>query len=187
MKENISKRSASYRFDAFLMHLIQDVTKKPSAEILNFFYELAGQVIDIGIEKRTGRGFDKKIVDYFPGTSIPFYMRIKGHERQPYNYTTRQYEGDVTFSSKVELTFPAESSFMNEQQLADIAVGLMERALLGGEEVVVAAFAKPEIKSPKMYQKLMSAFVGRPEPEKKSRKKKENKEEADETIPARES
>ena len=38
------KTKLNYRFDAFLLHLVQEATKRPSAEILNFFNELGKQV-----------------------------------------------------------------------------------------------------------------------------------------------
>lgn len=150
----------SYRFDAYLLALIQEVTKRPSADILNFFNELAKQVCDIGSENRTGNGIRKNITNYFPGTSIPFHMLVKGNKQyQAWNNKTREYEGDQILMCYVEIGFPDKALHIKAQDLDDIAVALMEKALLGGEEVNMPPFIKPEIKTPKMYKELMDAFT----------------------------
>jgi hypothetical protein len=171
--EKTFKIEASYRFDAFLMHLVQDTTKRSSADILNFFHELGRQVSEMGFIKNKGRGIRKEMHDYFPGTSIPFHMLVKGHKsygRWDYS-TNKQIKADSYWCS-VEVGFPSQITSIKEEELQNISVGLMEKALLDGGEVVVAPFVRPEIKTPKMYIALMNAFAGRPEPEKKRRKKK---------------
>jgi hypothetical protein len=166
----------SYKFDSYLMHLIQEVTKRPAAEILAFFHELSTQVSDIGMEKRTGRGIRKSIVDYFPGSSIPFHLTVKGHKRRSADYDSvkREYVNHhEVFACSAEVGFPESSTWMKEDDLKAISVALMEKALLGGDDVVVEGFKKPEIRTPKMYKPLMDAFSGRPPEEKKEKKKDE--------------
>ncbi len=157
-----------YQFDAHLLYLVQEVSKRPSAEILNFFNELGKQVCDIGIENRTGRSIRKNLVEYFPGTSIPFRMLVKGYKSRQY----RQHppgggayaaEDEEFMSCYIEVGFPDKKLHVKSQDLDDIAVQLMERALLGGDEVKMAPFIRPEIKTPRMYKALMKAFSGRPE------------------------
>lgn len=164
----------SYTFDAYLLYLIQDVTKKPTAEILNFFNELGKAVSEIGTEKRTGQGIRKEITDFYPGSSIPFHMLVKGHKRnQNWNNQTRSYEGISEFMMcYVEIGFPDKALHIKAQDLDEIAVAIMEKALMDGEEVEMAPFVKPEFRSPKMYKDLMGSFAGRPVEEKPKRRKK---------------
>lgn len=171
----------NYRFDSFLMYLIQDVTKRPSIEIINFFHELSTQVAEMGQEKRTGHGIHKKIDDYFPGTSIPFYLELKGspNVNRRYDRKTGQYISDekTTFSCYVEVSFPNRPTYMDAKVLEEIGDFLMEKALLGVEvpadSPANAPFARPETSSPKMYKDLMDLYAGRPVAEKPKRKKKE--------------
>ena len=166
-KDQVYKIESTYKFDSYLMHLVQEVTQRPPAEILAFFYELATQITEIGISKKNANGIKKKVVDYFPGTSIPFNIVVKG--RPWYNH---KLNVDV-FHCDVEVSFPDQPTYVNEKELKDLSVLLMEKALLGGEDVVVPDFQKPEISAPKMYKDLMDAFAGRPaEPKKKKKKRK---------------
>jgi len=168
------KVRASYHFDKFLMYLIQDVTKKPSAEILNFFYELAGQIGQIGFRNMTGHSIDKKIDDYFPGTSIPFHMRVKGRKGWThYDYNTKHHEQEnETFSANVEVGFPDCSTYIEEKQLNDAATAIMEQHLLGGDALDLPPFEKPVQRSARMFKAVMDEFAGRPKPERKKRGKK---------------
>jgi len=166
-QEKVYKIESSYKFDSYLMHLIQEVTKRSPAEILAFFHELASQIAEIGVKKKTGTGIKKNLTDYFPGTSIPFNILVKG--RPYYHY---QDKLDV-FKCYIEVGFPDQPTYMNEEDLKNLSVLLMEKALLGGDDVVVPDFKKPEIRTPKMYKVLMDAFAGRPAPESK-RKKRNN-------------
>jgi hypothetical protein len=174
-----------YRFDQYLMHLIQEVTKRPPIEILAFFYELSEQVADIGSKtamKDGNRRIRKKIVEYFPGTSIPFRILVTGSRRTVYqkgahgNYSTH----DGSFECWAEVGFPENRTYIKEKDLRVITDALMEKALLDAplDNVVLPEFAKPVIKTPKMYKPLMDAFLGRKSEPKKSRKKK-----ADGTTP----
>jgi hypothetical protein len=170
MSEEVLKIKTTYKFDSFLMYLIQDITKRSSAEILNFFYELTTQVREVGLANRTGNGIHKKIADFFPGTSIPFHVEVRGQCRiDQYDLVTRKYSGVPYFKCQADIGFPTEITVsVNEKALEDNAVALMEKALLDAEDVPVAAFVRPQPKTPKMYKKLMDSFVGRePEPRKR--------------------
>lgn len=166
----------SYNFDAFLMYLVQDVTKKPSAEILNFFYELANAVASMGFKaKKDNGGIDKRIDDCFPGSSIPFHMRIKGR-RRTWDYVNGKYQtfDNPIYAAIVEVGFPTQNIHMDSKKLEDAATAIMEHHLLGGDVVAeVAPFDKPEPRSGRMYKKLMDEFAGRPTAEKKRGKKAE--------------
>jgi hypothetical protein len=192
MQENLPVK-LSCRFDQYLMHLIQETTKRPSAEILAFFYELVSQVADLGAKdkmsgnpntrtnKRSRGGIRKNIVDYFPGTSIPFHMLVKGWKHNSHEWVPDPVKGGGTYVSKgtvyqcnAEVGFPESRTYIKEEDLKAISEALMERALLDApmDGINVPEFTKPEIQSPKMFKELMDAFAGRePEP-KKSRKKK---------------
>lgn len=170
---------STYKLDQFLMYLIQDVTKKPSAEILNFFYELATQVSQLGFKAKKGYGgIDKQIDDYFPGTSIPFHIRIKGHqghnntEWDPVSRTYKQIDNGYTHSAYVEVGFPERNTYIKEDLLSEAAVAIMEKHLLGGDGLDLAPFERPEQSAGRMYKKLMDSFAGRPEEPKKPRKRK---------------
>jgi hypothetical protein len=170
----------NHHYDQFLMHLIQEVTKRPAVEILNFFYELAGQVARVGLEKKKGRGgIAKEIVDYFPDTSIPFLMTVKGGQKRAsyiWDPTTRQQvqtDGEA-HECTAEVGFPEGRSFIPEAKLKEISEALMERALLDAplDGIEVPTFVRPEIRSSKMFVDLMNSFAGRPPRERKRRKKK---------------
>jgi hypothetical protein len=163
------------------MYLIQDVTKRPSIEIINFFHELATQVAEIGQQKKTGEGIHKKIDDYFPGTSIPFHMELEGRPTREYDYKTRTYKEAETFSCSVNVGFPNRSTYIDDKVFEEIGDFLMEKALLGvdvpADSPANQPFVRPEVRSPKMYKALMDAFAGRPAPESKKRKKKRDNDE----------
>ncbi len=178
-KKEMLPIKAHYRFDQFLLHLVQDVTKKPTADVLNFFYELTQQICQISMEKRKGSGVRKVFHDYFPGTSIPFHMLIVGHtnyDRGQWNPHTRVYEhpDKRVFSCDVEIGFPASRTYMDAKKLEDMQSAIMEQQLLGAEVVPLAPFDKPPIKNPKMFKKFMDEVLGRPveDKPKKPRKKR---------------
>jgi hypothetical protein len=164
------------------MFLVQEVTKRPAAEVLNFFYELAGQVAEVGarekMKSKRGRGIRKELTDYFPGTAIPFYMFVEGRPTSSgsWNPATKLYESDgEKFVCTAEVGFPEGRTYIKEDELKLIAEAIMEKALLDApmEGIQVPEFKKPQLSTPKMYKKMMDSFMGRePEP-KKSRKKKE--------------
>lgn len=172
--DKVSKIKYHYRFDAFLMYLVQDVTKRPSAEILNFFNELTVQVAEIGFKnkKEHQRSIHKKIDDYFPGTSIPFHLELKGLTIRPHVDWTTKAERPGYLQAEVSIGFPDRATYIKEDVLKEIEVALMEKALLGGEDINIPPFEKPPQSSGKMFKQLMDSFAGRePEP-KKPRKKK---------------
>lgn len=170
----------SYKLDSFLMYLIQDVTKRPSIEIINFFHELSTQVAELGQKKRTGRGIHKKIDDYFPGTSIPFFMELEGSCRysNQYDPVTRTYQTlePKTFNCDVHVGFPDRPTYIDAKVFEEIGDFLMEKALLGvdvpADSPANAPFVRPAQRSSKMYKELMDNFAGRPVEEKPKRKRK---------------
>jgi hypothetical protein len=162
----------NYKFDAFLLYLIQQQSNKPSAEIMNFFHELCKQVCAIGVDKRTGRGIRKNITDYYPGTSVPFNLLVKGRIRGRYDHKTQQHIDGQDMACDVEVGFPTQKVYVKEQALDEIAVAIMEQALMDGEEITRPPFVRPDIKTPPMYRDLMDSFAGRePQPKKERRKK----------------
>ena len=175
MSDKVYQIKCEYQFDSYLMHLIQEVTKRPPAEILAFFHELATQIAEIGVKNKAGHGIAKKLVDYFPGTSIPFHIQVNG--RPQWRGYNEQLESHVEmFSCHVEVGFPECRTYMKEETLKELSVLLMEKSLLGGGDVIVPDFQRPEIRTPKMFVPLMDAFAGRPVTEPK-RKKRKNKDE----------
>lgn len=172
-KEELPTILKDYSFDPYLMFLIQEVSNRQAAEIVNFFHELAGQVCDIGVKNKTGRAIRKKITDYFPGTSIPFHMLVKGHKVRG-KWTNGNFVEGNYFSCEVRVGFPDARLCMEEEELESIAVAIMEKHLLGGDEIIDGPkFTKPEIHTPPMYKKLMDSFMNRPVVEKSKRSKKE--------------
>jgi hypothetical protein len=105
-------------------------------------------------------------------------MEVKGHPTgRSWNRDKQAYEDHQQYlSCRVEVGFPANFMHVKSQDLDEIAVQLMEKALLGGEEVNMPAFVKPEFKSPKIYRDLMDQFLGRPVAPKRRRKKETNNE-----------
>jgi hypothetical protein len=174
----------TYCFDGCLMYLIQEITQKPPAEIVAFFYELAVQIAEIGAankmaEKHGGsrRAMRKKVTDYFPGTSVPFNMLVKGQKRTmgTWNSRTNLYENQhEAYSCRVEVGFPETKQYIPEDELKAVSDALMERALLEApmDGVKIPEFKRPVIRSNRMFEDLMNSFAGRPPKEKKRRKKK---------------
>lgn len=165
-----------YHLDQFLMYLIQDVTKRPSIEIINFFHELSTQVAELGQLKKTGYGIHKKIDDYFPGTSIPFHMELEGRPNREYDYKTSQYKDGEKFMCTVNIGFPNRSTYIDDKVFEEIGDFLMEKALLGVEVPADSPanqpFVRPDVKSPKMYKDLMDLYAGRPVIEKTKKRKR---------------
>lgn len=166
----------TYRFDKYLMYLIQDVTKKPSAEILNFFYELSRALSEESIKKVKNhqRYLKRTATDYFPDSSVPFHVLVKGdipyHIQRGHKWENNNDVWDFT----VEVGFPDETSPMPEDELQRVNIELMENALFdAGHHVEAPKFMKPEFKSSESLRKLMNSFMGRGEVKKprKSRKK----------------
>lgn len=172
------KHRLIYRFDKYLMFLVQDVTKRQPAEILNFFYELGAALSQASLKgvKQSQRNVKRSATDYFPGSAIPFHVIVKGNKYRIYDDRTHKYGDDETWSFTIEAGFPDETSPMPEEELKRINLELMENALFDAEhEVVAPMFVKPEIRSSHGFRKLMTSFMGRePEP-KKPRKKREKK------------
>lgn len=155
-----------FSLNRFLMYTIQDVTGKPSVDILAFFHDLSRSIANIGLEKNKGKGIRKDLEDFFPGTSVPFKMLIKGHKswhRGTWNPHTRQYEGEEkdVFDVSVEIGFPDNSLGIPEAQMKNISEALAERELLGGDGITLPAFEKPETKTPKMYKSMMEEICGK--------------------------
>lgn len=169
------KIESRYEFDAFLMFLIQDVTKKHSADILSFFGRLSNKIITIGLEAKKGKGgIDKQIDDYFPGTSIPFHMRIKGHkDRGNWDYKANKRNENNVYNCSVEVRFPQSDLYIDEKIFDKAEMSLTEASILETEPNDIAPFIKPEIRSPVMFKKLMDEFAGRPIGSTPKRKKKD--------------
>lgn len=152
----------NYRLDAFLMYCIQQTSKLSTAELLAFFYDLGTQISQEGMEKRTGSGIRKELDDYFPGTSIPFHMLVKGHEsRSAWNEKTNKYDSAKTFNCTVEIGFPEKSTYMDEKALAEIQNFNIEKIMFGAEVAPIAPFDRPATRTPKMYLKLMEEVRNR--------------------------
>ena len=158
------------------MYHIQEITKKPSVDILSFFYELSREVCTIGIKKRKNSygSIYKKIDDFFPGTSVPFNICVRGNPTGGRYYSnwhgsgTNHSDSDTqNFTCSVDIGFPDRATYMEESKLKDIETALVEQALLGGAGVHIADFVKPEIKASKMFKDLMDTVAGRPVEEKK--------------------
>lgn len=158
------KLSSSFRTDNFLMYMIQDHTKLGTADILGFFADLSRLVAEEGVHFMYEQGTSsmwKEIFDFFPGTSIPFSLRVEGNKGgRVYNPNTRQYEEvepEVrTGNYWVIVGFPSSTSSVDQTELANI---IMEKAILGACDM--PAFEKPDPKCPKMYKDLMKEVQSR--------------------------
>jgi hypothetical protein len=171
MEKEIPIKSCYY-FDKWLMYLIQETTKMSTADIMAFFSDLSAAVINLGVQKaakknstyRPVAGMRKDIRDFFPGTSIPFKMLIKGH-----SYTQRFYSGNgphvtnvennVYYKCEVEVGFPESREYLTEEYMKNLTEAMLEHSLLGGTPVSLPAFEKPKSKTPKLYVKLMQSVA----------------------------
>lgn len=146
MKEN----SFSFQPDQGLMYLIQQITNKPSAEILGFYYDLGKQIFEIGLKnmKTNQREIRKVVEDMYPGTAVPFKMLVKAR---------RGYKENHAHGS-VEITFPDNAVYMNREEIEAMMTDLMENSLLGAEHQF-PAFTSPPPVAGKMYKKLIEEIL----------------------------
>lgn len=136
----------TFKADAYLMYLLQTSTGLPTAKLLGFFSDLGKQVAKVGwdfMDKKNTRGMRKEIHDFFPGTSIPFMLFVKG-------YRWRSSEPATKYTADIIVGFPEKATFVKQQELDTI---IMENLLLGGCDM--APFERPEPKTPKLYKELM--------------------------------
>lgn len=139
----ISEKMISFRPDAGLMYLIQQVTKQTTDEILGFFYDFGKQIAIEGIAKMEGRSIRKDIQAMYPNTAIPFKILVKGH---------RGYGQGA--SASVEVTFPDNPTYMDTEKLMEM---IMEKQLLGGSSL--PDFEPPKSRTPKMYKTLIEEVL----------------------------
>lgn len=136
----------SFHPDNGLMYLIQQVTGKPSHEILGFFYDFGKEVFSIGIKnmKTNQRDIRKNIEDIYPGTAIPFRILVKA---------TRRYKEQYAYGT-VEIGFPDNPSYMDQKQVDAMIITIMENSLLG-TDTQLPAFLPPKARANKMYKDLI--------------------------------
>lgn len=159
------KVDGNFRTDNFLMYLIQEVTKLGTADILGFFADLSKVVAEEGVHFMHEQGTSsmrKQIFDFFPGTCIPFCLKVEGNKNdgRRYDHTTRQYiEGELGVrhgNYYAVVGFPSATTTVDQTKLADI---IMEKAILGACDM--PAFEKPDTKCPKMCKDLMKEVQSR--------------------------
>jgi hypothetical protein len=145
--KKVKREYGSLQADAFLMYLVQQHTKLPTATILGFFSDLAKRVADIGWEaidkkKRSQMRMYKEIHDFFPGTSIPFMIYVEGGKSD--------WHDEINYHASLQVAFPNQATYIKNEELDNI---IMEKALLGGCDM--PPFEKPVPRTPKMYKQLM--------------------------------
>jgi hypothetical protein len=152
-----------FSFDSHLLYLIQDVTKKDSIDILAFFNDLSRSIAELGVEKRTGMGIKKKLVNFFPNTSIPFFMVVEGRPSTNRRWVKGALIEDdrEVFRCHVEVGFPEDKTSFPTEMISKITEALLERDLLGHEGGFLQPFDKPEPKESKMYKKMMEDICGK--------------------------
>lgn len=135
---------SKFTSDDALMYLIQDVTKLSTEEILGFFYDLGCKFAAIGFEAmedlRT-QSMRKEIIDYFPNTSIPFRMLVKGNKER-YAKTQR---------ASIEISFPKKFNQIDTKKLIE---QVLEVSLLGAAPTL-PPFPKPKTKTPRLYKDII--------------------------------
>lgn len=137
------------------MYLIQQVTKKPTAEIIGFFYDFGKQIFITGCENMTGRSIRKDIQILYPGTAIPVKILVKGEKTYNiWNEKTKRYTSGDSFSGTMEVTFPDNATYMDTEKIVDMIV---EQELLGG--CSLPDFEAPKSRTPKMYKDLIDQVL----------------------------
>jgi hypothetical protein len=142
--------NSSFTSDDALMYLIQDVTKLSTEEILGFFYDLGCKFAALGFEAMEDlgtTGMRKEVVDYFPNTSIPFRMLVKGKKR---TMATTQY-------AHIEISFPKKSNQIDTKNLIE---QILEINLLGAQPTL-PPFPKPKTKIPRLYKDIIKQVFRR--------------------------
>lgn len=153
-----TEKMLSFRPDAGLLYLIQQVTKKPTDEILGFFYDFGKEVFIIGVQNMAGRSIRKDIQAMYPGTAIPFKILVKGQKsHRAWNQATGQYINKDSYSGTLEVTFPDNPTYMDTEKLMDV---IMEKALLGGSHL--PDFEAPKSRTPKLYKDLIEQILKGP-------------------------
>lgn len=150
------KVDCRFHTDQFLMYMIQEITNLPTSDLLGFFSDLGQAVGNEGVHfmyENGTTGMRKEIFDYFPGTAIPFCMKVDGSRR--YGGPSEEV-GARTAHYNIEVGFPSKQSYVDQTTLANI---IMEKAILGGSDM--PRFQKPDTKCPKMYTDLMKEIQSR--------------------------
>lgn len=137
------EKMLTFRPDAGLMYLVQQVTGQSSDEILGFFYDFGKEIFIIGIKnmKENQRDIRKNVEAIYPGTAIPFLINVEGGKR---GY------GDLGYGGTILATFPSNPIYMETEQLLEMIV---EKNLLGGSSL--PPFEPPKCHTPKMYKDLI--------------------------------
>lgn len=146
MMSKPKEHQISFQPDNGLMYLIQQVTGKPSHEILGFFYDFGKEVFSIGIKnmKTNQREIRKNIEDIFPGTAIPFKILVKAY--RPYK--------EEWARGTVEIGFPDNPSYMNQKEVDEMITVILENSLLG-TNTNLPLFQAPAPRANKMYKDLI--------------------------------
>jgi len=147
------KCTGEFSTDKFLMFLIQDVTKLPTSDILGFFADLGKVVAEEGVHFMHENGTNsmrKEIFDFFPGTSIPYSIKVEGKKRDYYRGHPEPEPNARIGRYYIKVGFPSQTSYVDQKELLNI---IIEKDLLGACEM--PNFEKPDPKCPKMYKDLM--------------------------------
>ena len=145
MEHKVTDKMVSFRPDAGLMYLIQQVTKQPTDEILGFFYDFGKEVLIQGIDnmKSNQRSIRKDIRDFYPGTAIPFKMLV---EASTWNKNLS--------NCIIYVMFPDNPIYLKTEEMIEL---IMEKQLLGAS--ALPDFEEPRSRTPKMYKKLIEQVL----------------------------
>lgn len=128
-----------FNADNNLLYLIQQVTQQSSADILNYFYCTAVDIMNTSLKKSTADYPRRKLSMFYPGTAIPFTLQVS------YNKWQKPDKGD-NWPVTCTIVFPkAQARFNN---LANIANEIAEAHLLGGAEPKLEPFERPPLRAP---------------------------------------
>jgi len=150
---------ANFSADKFLMFLIQDVTRLPTSDILGFFADLSKAVAEEGVHYMFEKGthsMRKEIFDFFPGTSIPYSIKVEGSKGYRYRRHDEPNPNVREAHYDTKVGFPSQTSYIDQSELVNIIV---EKTLLGACEM--PNFEKPDTRCPKMYRDLMAEIKNR--------------------------
>lgn len=141
----LKEKLISFRPNLDLMCLIQQATNQSTDEILGFFYDLGKEIMVLGLSKVTGKAIRAKIIEFYPGTSIPFTLLVKATKPK----------GNWVGFCQINVLFPCNRiATVDTKKLMEM---IFEKQLLDAPSLL--NFEAPKAKIPKLYKDLVEKTI----------------------------
>jgi|GEM_PF-5264446 len=142
-------KMGSFQVDNNLMFLIQSITKKPTQDILGYFYSTATTLTEEGLKHCVAQQFKRRLDYFYPGTDIPYRLEVWSGWQ-----TLRGYNADRSkpLDVSVSISFP-KKPLMSD--VADMITNFTEVGLGLTEGEDLPLFQKPATRVPRGMKKKL--------------------------------